>query len=214
MPEPRLVLPYDVEGALIEIIDARHAEHLAKAERLRGLAPKWIEEFATVVRMADASAVRLSGDTVPALLLGVIGAPQFVRNDEDRIDATYQLGMQVTVMGEKRRDVLLKRDLMAWTVAECLYQRVPRGRGNLIHSVRLTDYEPLSESETQRTLGDARMIWEIGVKDVLAITGGLPPHDSDWPSDHGGAPEHPYDPPTEYPTAIPTFEIDRRPLVE
>src|SRR5262245_2897121 len=101
-----LVIPYDVEGVLIALIKRRHVEHLAKAERLRGEAPRTYQKFATVVRMSDAQGVRLAGDSLPACLLGVIGAPQFDRNEDDDIDAVYQLGIQITVMGQRRRDVI------------------------------------------------------------------------------------------------------------
>lgn len=197
MPDSKLVIPHDIEGVFVSVIKARHAEHLAKAERERGVQPRTYEPFATVTRMSDAQALRLDGDTVPALLLGVIGAPSFVRNEDDGIDAVYQLGMQVTVMGKKRADVLLRRDLMAWTAIECIYQRVPR-RG-LINSIRLDDYEPMSEADSQRTLGDARMVWEVGVTNVLSIGRGIPADDSTWPAAAGGAPEQPYDPLEPYP---------------
>jgi hypothetical protein len=214
MPDARLVIPYDVEGVILDVLKRRHPEHLAKEERHRDQPPRTFQTFATMARMSDAGAIRLSGDTVPALLLGTIGAPTFQRNEDDGIDAVYQLGMQVTVMGQKRRDTLYRRDLMAWTIAECVYQRVPRGSDGLINSVRLTDYEPLADVDDQRTVGDARFMWEIGVVNVLSIRGGLPPDDSDWPPDAGGAPEEPYDPLEPLPTATPIFTLERTPLVE
>lgn len=215
MPDPRLVLPYDVEGAIVDVVDRRHVEHLAAEERRRGLRPRTFEPFATVVRMSDAASIRLAGDTLPALLVGVIGAPEFARNEENAIDAVYQLGMQVTVLGQRRRDVLLRRDVYAWTVAECLYARLTRGRGALVNSVRLVDYEPVSEGDEQRTLGDARFVWEVGVANVLSISGGLPPDDLSWPPGAGGPPVDPYDPIPDRPTVTAaTFEIDRKPIVE
>jgi hypothetical protein len=214
MPDTQLVLPFDVEGVIIDVLGRRHPEHLAKLERLRGNEKGTLEPFATMVRMADASAIRLGGDTLPALLLGTIGAPVFTRNEDEGIDAVLQLGMQVTVMGTKRRDTILRRDAYAWTVVEAMYQRVPRGRGGPINSVRLTDYEPISETETQRTLADARLIWEVGVPNILSVTGFLPPDDSSWPSDAGGSPPVPYTPPTPRPVAETTFTIDREPIVE
>lgn len=214
MTEPRLVLPYDVEGVLIDVLDRCHGQHLAKLERQLGKGPRTFEPFATMVRMSDAAADRLSGDTVPALLLGVIGALQLRRNEDEGVDAVYQLGMQVTVMGARRREVILTRDAMAWTVVECLYQRTPRGRGSLLNSLVLVDYEPLSESDTQRTVGDARLVWEIGVANALSITGGLPPVDVEWPPEAGGEPPEPYDPVEPRPVADVEFSIDRQPLVE
>lgn len=215
MPPSPLVLPYDVEGSIVDVLDRRHREHLAMEETRRGLTPRTFEPFATIVRMSDAAAVRLSGDTVPAILLGVIGAPDFRRNEVNEVDAVYQLGMQITVMGQRRRDTLFRRDVYAWTVVECLYQRLTRGRGALANSIRLVDYEPLSDSDTQRTVGDARLVWEVGVASVLSISGGLPADDVYWPPEAGGAPDDPYDPIPDRPRATQVaVEIDRKPIVE
>lgn len=214
MTDTPLVLPYDIEGVVATVLRERHPEHLAKMERLRSLAPRTFQQFVTIVRMSDAAGLRLSGDTTPACLLGVIGAPSFVRNELDNVDAVFQLGMQVTVQGTKRRDVIMRRDVMAWTAVECLYQRLPRGSDGLINSVRLVDYEPISESETQRTVGDARLVWEVGVTNVLSIAGFLAASDSDWPPGAGGAPADPYDPIAPRPTATPSFEFERIPIVE
>lgn len=215
MADSRLVIPHDVEAALLTVLKARHPEHLAKEERRRGIPPQTFEQFATVARMSDAAGDRLSGDTVPAVLLGVIGAPTFKRNEDEGIDAVYMLGLQVTVMGNKRSDTLFRRDVTAWTTVECLVQRTPRGSDGLINSVRLTDYEPLSEADTQRTLGDARMIFEVGVTNVLSVTGFLPADGSEWPPEAGGAPEQPYDPVPPPPTVTDlTFDLDKTPIVE
>lgn len=192
MPESELLIPHDIEGVILDVLKRRHVEHLAKLERQRALAPRTFERFVTIVRMSDAQSLRLTGDTLPALLLGVIGAPTFERNEDDGIDAVFQLGMQITVEGQKRGDTLMRRDVMAWTTIECMYQRVSR-RGP-VNSVRLTDYEPLSEADTQRTIGDARLVWEVGVANVLTIARGIPADDSEWPAEAGGAPAAPYDP--------------------
>lgn len=215
MTDPRLVLPHDVEGVLVNVLKKRHPEHLAKMERLRELPAQTFEQYATIVRMADAAAERLSGDTVPACLIGVIGAPAWERNELNNVDAVFTVGMQVTVMGTKRSDTLFRRDVMAWTTIECLLQRVPRGSNGLVDSLRMTDYEPLSESDTQRVLGDARVIFEVGVPNVLSLTGGLPADDSDWPPEAGGAPVDPYDDVAARPVASPlTFEVSREVIVE
>lgn len=207
----RLVLPYDVEQVFVDTIDRRHLEHLAKCERERDVQPRTFQPYATVVRMSDASAVRLSGDTVPACLLGVIGVPSMSRNEDNGFDVTYQVGMQVTVMGNKRRDTLLRRDVMAWTTVECLMQRTPRGGDALLHSIRLTDYEPLAESDTQRTLGDARLVFEVMVRDVMDLGGYLPAEGRGLPV----PPQEPYDVPGPPVTATSvTVEIDRLPIVE
>lgn len=213
MPDSKLVLPYDVEGVILDVLQRRHKEHLAKLERQRQVKPRTFEPYVTMVRMSDAQALRLSGDTVPALLLGIIGAPNWVRNENDAIDAVFQLGMQITVMGQKRRDTLFRRDAMAWTTVECMYQRLPRGSNGTINSVRLADYEPLADGDNQRTVGDARLVFEVGVRDVLSITQGLPADDRTWEGP-GGAPADPYDAVEPWPSATPTVTIDRKPIVE
>lgn len=215
MTDTALVLPHDIEGALVDVVKARFREHLAKVERARGMQPRSIKTFNTIARMSDAQGARLSGDTLPAVLFGVIGAPEWVRNEDEGIDAVFQIGCEVTVEGQRRSDTLLRRDVMAFALIECLYQRLQRGRGAAINSVRLTDYEPIADPGSQRTLGQARMIWEIGVTNVLSITGFLPPTDSAWPPDAGGAPADPYTPPEPTPTATDvTFTLDRRPITE
>jgi hypothetical protein len=215
MPDTALVLPHDIEGALVDVVKARYKEHLAKAERARGMQPRSIKTFSTVARMSDAQGTRLAGDTLPAVLFGVIGAPEWVRNEDEGVDAVFQVGCEVTVEGQRRADTLLRRDVMAFVLIECLYQRLQRGRGSAINSVRLTDYEPIADPGKQRTIGQARMIWEIGVTNVLSITGYLPPSDSEWPADAGGAPPDPYTPPEDLPTATEvTFTLDRRPITE
>jgi hypothetical protein len=209
-----LVLPHDVEGALVQVVKDRHREHLAKMERLRGKSARTYEPFATVARMSDAQGLRLSGDTLPAVLFAIIGAPNWDRNEDEGIDAVFQMGCEITVEGQRRADTLLRRDVMAFTLMECLYQRLQRGRGSAINSIQLTDYEPLSTNEKQRTLGQARMIWEIGVTNVLTVTGFLPPTDVVWPPDAGGAPPDPYTPPAPRPAAVPTFTLDKEPITE
>lgn len=213
-PEPQLVIPHDVEGLVVDLLKRRHVEHLAKLERARGLAPRTLDTLVTCVRMSDAQGVRLSGDTVPACLVGCVGGTDFTRNEKDAVDATLQLGVQVTVMGKRRRDTLLRRDCTAFTVVECLYQRLPRT--GLVSAVRLTDFEPLSEADDQRTLGDMRMIFELDVPDMITVAGGLPADDSPRaPGDPGGPPDGPYELPVPAPAPREvTFTIDRIPITE
>ena len=81
--------------------------------------------------------------------------------------------------------------------------------------MRLTDYEPIADPGKQRTLGQARMIWEIGVTNVLSITGFLPPTDSEWPPEAGGAPTDPYTVPEPAPTATEvTFTLSKEAITE
>jgi hypothetical protein len=201
MPDTPLVIPYDIEGLILDTLREHHAEHLAARERAYGEAPGTFQAFTTMVRMSDAQALRLAGDTLPALLLGVIGVTDFTRNENDAIDATFQLGVQVTVLGQRRRDVILRRDLMAFTVAECILQRVPRR--DAINSIEWTDYEPLSDGDNQRTVGDARMIFEVGVANAIAIRG-MPSGDSEWPL-------QPTDP---APEAVLSFTLDKEAITE
>jgi len=234
MPDTALTIPYDVEGVIVDLIRRRHVEHMAKLERQRGVAPRTFQTYNTVVRMSDAQGIRLSGDTTPSLLVGVVGVPGIIRNEDECLDLTFQLGMQVTVLGQRRRDVLLKRDAFAWSTIECIYQRLPRHAAGalalpspqndsrlqanqppaVIRDVELMDYEPLSDGDTQRTVGDVRMIWQVGVANALSIRGGWPVDDSDWPYDAGGAPADPYDPQQPWPGARPEVVVDRKLVIE
>ena len=224
-----LTLPYDVEGVFVDLIKRRHPEHMAKLERQRGVDARTFQTYTTVVRMSDAQGLRLSGDTTPCLLLGIIGVPTITRNEDECLDATFQLGMQVTVFGQRRRDVILKRDAFAWTTIECVYQRLqrhaktmlppysPQNDGRLaenqppavVRDVRLTDYEPLADGDTQRSVGEVRMVWEVGVANALSIRGGWPVDDSDWPAEAGGAPAEPYDAPQPWPQADPQVVVGK-----
>ena len=209
--DTRLILPYDVEGLCVDVLRRRHPEHLAKLERDRDYAPGTLQPFVTIVRMTDAEGLRLRGDTTPACLLGVIGVPGLTRNEDNAYDATLQLGVQVTVMGNRRRDVLLRRDAMGWTTVECLLQRLPRT--SLISDVELVDYEPAGDADDQRIVGDARLVLEVGVIGMLSAVG-LPADDVDWPpGEPGGPPEDPYDPPVELPLATDVqVHVDREPI--
>jgi hypothetical protein len=235
MTDTALTLPYDVEGVIVDLVARRHVEHMAKLERQRGVAVRTFQTYSTIVRMSDAQGIRLSGDTTPSLLVGIVGVPGITRNEDDCLDLTFQLGMQITVLGQRRRDVLLKRDAFAWTTIECIYQRLPRHavhpitapyspqedgrlRTNqppaVIRDVELMDYEPLSDGDTQRTVGDVRMVWEVGVANAISIRGGFPVDDSAWPPEAGGAPVAPYDPQQPWPGAQPEVEVDREPISE
>ena len=216
-----LTLPYDVEGVFVDLLRRRHSEHVAKLERQRGKNAMTFETYKTVVRMSDAQAIRLSGDTTPSCLLGIVDLSDVRRNENDCLDIVYHLGLQITVLGQRRRDVILKRDAFAWTTIECIYQRLPRSavgepvmpspendprlQSNApparVRSVQLTDYEPLADGDTQRTVGDVRMVWEVGVANALSIRGGLPVDGSDWPYEAGGAPATPYEPQQPWPDA-------------
>lgn len=200
MSDSRLVTPDLIEDLAVEVLKARHVEHLAKAERARGLAPRTLEPLKTVSHMA-AQDVRLSGDKLPAVLVGFIGlAGTPVRNELDTLDAELLLGVQVSVIGPKRRDTLRRRDITAWTVAECLLERMPRDE--LVARVSWTDAEPVEEEDTQRILGEMRMVFSVGIESMVAIAGGLPPHNTDWPAGGpNGPPEGPYDEPDGPPQA-------------
>lgn len=229
MTATALTLPYDVEGVFLDLLRRRHVEHVAKLERQRGAAAKTFQTFQTIQRMSDAQGLRLSGDTTPCLLLGIIGAPDIRRNEDDCLDVVYQLGMQITVLGQRRRDVILKRDVLGWSVIECVYQRLPRhavggvipyspqedGRlqGHqppaVVRSVALSDYEPLADGDTQRTVGDVRLVWDVGIANALSIRGGWPVDSSDWPEGAGGAPADPYTPQEPWPAADPKVTMSK-----
>lgn len=202
MPDSTLTTPDQVEDVVIDVLRRRHAEHLAKLERQHGLAPETLERYATVSHLAsDEAQARLSTDVLPAVLIGVVGSggvPDL--NEYDKLNVPMTLAAQVTVMGNKRRDTLRRRDWMAWTTIECVVQRVPRH--GPIDSVTLTDWEPVTQSDAQRILAEARIVFTVTVADAVTVRGGLPPDDTPWPpGGPNGAPATPYDPVPAAPVA-------------
>jgi hypothetical protein len=213
-----LIVPDVVEDLIVDVIRRRHPEHLAKLERQRGKAAETYERYATVSHMAsEAADARLSGDTLPACLLGFIGtAATPIQTENDRLNVALQLAMQVTVLGQRRRDTLRRRDVMAWTTIECVLQRVPRN--GPVASIRLTDYEPVEERDEQRILAEARVIFEVTVADMVTVIGGLPADDTPWPAGgpNSGPPDgEPYTPPLGPPEATDvTFAVEKHPIVD
>jgi hypothetical protein len=206
MPELPLITPDVVEDVLLDIVRRRHPEHLAKLERQLGLTLETLERYRTVSHMAsDEAQGALSGDTLPAILLAVIGgdgAP--VRTEEDKLNVAMLVAVQVSVIGQRRRDTLRRRDWMTWTTIECLLERTPR-RGP-IDSIRLVDWEPVAQSEAKRILAESRLVFSVSVADAVTVVGGLPADDTPWPSGGpNGPPTAPYVPPDSDPLPATDF---------
>lgn len=215
MPDSALITPDEIEDLVVDVVKRRHPEHLAKLERLRGKPAESYERYETVSHMASETGTRLSGDTLPACLIGNVGgAGEPIRTERDTLNVALQLAMQVSVMGNRRRDTLRRRDVMAWTTVECVLQRVPRS--GPVASIRLVDWEPVEETDAQRLLAEMRLIFEVTVTDMLTVVGGLPVDDTPWPAGGpNGPPATPYAPPADAPAVTQaTFTIDREPLVE
>jgi hypothetical protein len=218
MPDSRLVIPDEIEDLVIGVLRDCHAEHLAKVERVRDKQAETFERFKTISHLSDTD-LRVSGDSLPAVLLMVSGtADAPTQNEDGTLDAQLELVAQVTVLGQKKRDTLRRRDVMAWTTIECLLQRVPRGSDGLISEIALLDYEPVAEADTERILADARIVFQLGVASMVRVVGGLPTTATPWPAGGpGGAPPAgaPYTPPLDPPTASSvTFQLEREPIVE
>lgn len=214
MADTRLVTPDQIEDLAVHVLETRHAEHLAKFERIRGLRRETLLRLKSVTHWADDAAEKKpSNVTLPAVLLGVVDVPTWERDENDALNATVQLGVQVSVFGQNRRDTLRRRDWTTWTVIECLLQRLPRR--DLIHSVSVVASEPIESGDFKNTLGDYRLVFDIEVVGMLAVVGGLPVDDTEWPAGGpNGPPARPYDPPAAAPVARRlTYSIDKEPLV-
>lgn len=200
--ESTVITPDQVEDVFIDVLKRRHPEHLAKMERQLGLDPQTLERFVTVSHLAsDEANARLSTDVLPAALVGVIGSAATPEvNEYDKLDVPMLVAVQVTVMGQRRRDTLRRRDWTAWTTIEAVLQRVPRH--GPINTVALTDWEPVAQTDAQRVLAEARIVFTVTVGDALTVVGGLPPDDTPWPvGGPNGAPATPYEPPAPAPVA-------------
>lgn len=218
MPDSLLICPDEIEDLIVDVIRRRHPEHLAKLERQRGKQPETYTRYQTVSHMASGAAdARISGDTLPACLLGIIGtASTPIGTENDGLNVSLQLAMQISVLGNRRRDTLRRRDVLAWTTIECVLQRVPRT--GPVASIRLVDVEPVEERDEPRILAEARVIFEVTVADMVTVVGGLPSDDTPWPPGGPGGPPpdgEPYEPPVELPEATDvTFAVEKQPIVE
>jgi hypothetical protein len=214
VPDAQLITPDQIEDVFVDVIRRRHPEHLAKLERLRGLEPETLERYRTVTHLAAEGAdARLSGDILPACLLGVIGtAGEIVVTEDDKLNVSLQLGVQISVMGQKRRETLRRRDWITWTTVECILQRVPRN--GPVASIRLTDCEPVETADAQRVLAESRLVFTVTVADMVALRGGLPVDNSPWPAGGPlGPPSSPYAPPADPPDVTDvSFSVDKEPI--
>lgn len=212
MSDPRLIVPADVEDLVIDVVRARHTEHLAALERSRGLAPETLERLRTVGHLSAAGA-RNVGDQEPSVLVGSIGLDgEPRRNADDGLDVTLSVAAEIAVIGTSRRDVIRRRDLTTWSVVECILQRLPR-TGTPVTAVRLRDVETLEETDGNRIRGSARILLAVDVEDAVSLRG-LPAHgDPNWPPGTPGGPPpdgEPYADPLDPPVATDvTFTIDR-----
>lgn len=199
MIDARLVTPVEVEDLAVEVLRARHVEHLAAHERRHGLAPRTLERLRTVSHLAAQSDL-LSGDKLPAALIGSPGlAVEPQRTADQTLDLVVSLGVEVTVIGQGRRDTLRRRDWTTWTVIECLLQRLPRG--DTINQIRLQDVQSLEQADAHRIRGQARVLFAVVARGAVDVR--VRSHDDPrWP-----LPADPYLPPADGPV-VTSVEID------
>lgn len=204
-----LVTPDEIDELCIDLLTRRHAEHLAKLERQRGLNPQTIERLATIDLLAG-NGFRLREDKPPGVLLACMGtsdAPER-RGVHKQITITWSLAMQIVTVGSGRADTLKRRSWYAMTIAECLLMRLPTKSGPVTR-IDLSDIDLSNgaEERTQRTVAEAQLIFDVRVANAMDLTD-LPLDDTRFPAGTpGGPPSTPYDPP------VPLPEITERPIV-
>lgn len=212
MSDPQLITPADVGDVVVEVLRRRHPEHLAAAERRRGVAPETYERLRTVGHRHDPRN-RLAADTCPSVLVGCTGTlEEPVRTELEALDMTLALDVEVAVIGLPR-DILQRRDVTAWSVAECLLQRLPRS--GPVSALRLRDFENVEDEDGQEVLARVRFMFAVDVREALSIRG-LPAEHSGWPAGMPGGPPPdgaPYTPPVPLPPATEIVrDIDREPI--
>jgi len=198
-----LITPDLVAQACIDVVTDLHREHLAALERQLGLPAQTIEPLATVDVLAG-EGFRLRSDRAPCCLLGIFGLARTPESTKNGLRMTWALAVEISVVGTDRADVIRRRDWYAMVVAECLIQRVPR-QGSPIDTVELADVDLVAAGEegTQETVGQARMLLDVAVRESLDPHG-LPAADTPLePGTPGGAPLTPYEPPVLWPVADP-----------
>jgi hypothetical protein len=203
-----LVTPDVIEDACISLLQRRHPEHLAALERQRDLPPQTIERLATIDVLA-AQGFRERQDTPPACLVGVFGpagAPE--ENKNRKLDITWDLAMQIVVIGTDRRDTLRRRGWYAMTIVECVMSRLPRDC-DPISRLQLMDIDLINGAAeaSQRTVGEARLLFEVNTRNAIDLEA-LPLDSSLVPAGTPGGPPGPtpYDPPQPWPPVTTVIE--------
>lgn len=208
-----LITPDVIDGLCISLLDRRHAEHLAKLERQLGMPAQTIERLATIDLLAG-EGFRLRQDKPPAVLLACMGtsdAPERIGYHK-ALTLTWNLAMQIVVVGQDRADTLKRRSWYAMTVAECLIMRLPQ-KSTPVTRIDLADIDLVNgaEERTQRTVAEAQLIFDVRVADAMTLDD-LPLDDTVFPAGTpGGPPASPYDPPVPLPeiTQHPTVNVDQ-----
>lgn len=184
-----LILPIDVTNTIIDVLRRRHDEHLTQLELQRGLKPGTFKRCVFDVMARPNS--RLRTQTTPIALLGVF-TPDPDEQEDGSIDMAWQLMVEVYVDGKPRdrADLILRRDAITWTIAECVMQRVPRGDENLIETIEFVDADTgdgLSDVANEMVAVGV-LDFAVTVEDFLTIDG-LPADDSPLePGTPGGPP--------------------------
>lgn len=188
-----------VEQMVLDTLRSRHVEHLAVEERLRGIEARTLEPVRVFGHLDD-GLDPLAGQTIPCILIGVVGAASEPRHDLDVIDVVWRLALGVWVHGTHPRDARLRRDVYLTTAIETVLGRTPHTGG--ICGIRLVDVEHPPPDEVQRRYAaHGRATLDVTTQ-AAYLTQVLPRDGTGWETLQGlpgGPPAAPYEPPAPPP---------------
>lgn len=198
---------------VIDLVRRLHPEHLAALERDRGLDAETVERFRTVDVLAG-EGMNLHDDQRPCALIGTFGTVDRPNVRARKLDIVWLLAAEITVTGVDRADSVKRRDWYTLTLVECVLCRLPR-KDAPAHSIELADIDLIqgAVAKTQRSYAQARVTFDVVVKDALDLSAFTPDDTPLDPGSPGGPPEDPYTPPVPWPhvTSV-TANADREPI--
>lgn len=195
-----MILPVDITNVFVAVLRRRHQEHLAALERERGL------KVGTFKRPTFEVMARPGGRTRdqkgPIVLVGVIVPLNQQTEADGSVTVTWQVLIEVHAEGRARdrADLVLRRDAIAWTVAECVLQRIPRS-GQPIDAIDFVDaaHGDAPSDVAGEVTASAVLDFDVTIRDAFSVNG-LPVDDTPLPpGSPGGPPATPDSPAVPWP---------------
>lgn len=167
-----LITPADVRELLIAVTRGCIGQHIDayKADRDQALD---LDGAKVLVSALAKPGERHRAQRAPCVLIGVTDwgdDPEL--DDEGDLHVTWEVVVEIYVVGRNRTDVLRRRDVLQMVALECLLSRTPRGReGDLIDGITLGGFvNDDADPENRDTEGTAGFSLFVDVGSVLSTT--------------------------------------------
>lgn len=183
-----MILPIDVTNEFLRVLQSRHQEHTDQLARQRGKKAGTYERIDFDVLAEPGK--RLRTQKPPIALVGVVVPLDQTVEEDDSVTVIWQVLIEVHVAAQanNRPDLILRRDVYAWTIAECILQRVPRGRDSFIQKIEFADIATGDNADgAADAIAVAVLDFDVTIRDAFSVSG-LPPDDSPLPPGSPGGP--------------------------